>query len=511
MPQFRDTFDAAQSPQGAAFALSLGHVYNAFIVSLVPNYSVGNILYADTATTFARLAPNTTTSKKFLSQTGNGSVSAAPIWETIEAADVTDFNEAVDDRVDALIVDGAGIQTTYNDGAGTLTIASTITQYTDEMAQDAAASLIQNGTGISWSYNDGANTLTPTVTLAPFSTSNLAEGANLYFTDERAQDAVGGILTDSARVDFTYNDAANQITADLVANSVTFSFIQQIATNTLLGRATAGTGNVETITCTAAGRALIDDADAAAQRTTLGLGTAAVKNTGSSGDAVPLLNTAATWSAQLKVVYASADFRIGGSAADQKLTHSFYDNDATLKGRLLYAGANPGGSKYFGFINDAADYLAFWTLNATDIRFLPNASETVRFASGGAAYFPGVGTTASAANAFLNSGSSPANQLLRSTSSLRYKTALQDITIEEASAILALRPVSYQSLATADDARRRHIGLTAEDVAAVDSRLVHLNEKGQPESVQYERLTVMLLRVIKDLGARVAELEGRPA
>lgn len=44
-------------------------------------------------------------------------------------------------------------------------------------------------------------------------------------------------------------------------------------TNKLLGRATAGTGAVEEIDCTAAGRALLDDATAAAQCTTLGLGT----------------------------------------------------------------------------------------------------------------------------------------------------------------------------------------------------------------------------------------------
>jgi hypothetical protein len=48
------------------------------------------------------------------------------------------------------------------------------------------------------------------------------------------------------------------------------------ATDKVLGRSTSGAGAAEEIACTAAGRALIDDADAAAQRATLGLGTAAL-------------------------------------------------------------------------------------------------------------------------------------------------------------------------------------------------------------------------------------------
>ena len=51
-------------------------------------------------------------------------------------------------------------------------------------------------------------------------TSDVAEGSNLYFTDERAQDAVGTILTDSSKIDFTYNDAGNTITAT-TSSSVT--------------------------------------------------------------------------------------------------------------------------------------------------------------------------------------------------------------------------------------------------------------------------------------------------
>lgn len=43
------------------------------------------------------------------------------------------------------------------------------------------------------------------------------------------------------------------------------------ATDKVLGRVTTGSGVAEEIACTAAGRALLDDADAAAQRTTLGL------------------------------------------------------------------------------------------------------------------------------------------------------------------------------------------------------------------------------------------------
>jgi hypothetical protein len=68
-------------------------------------------------------------------------------------------------------------------------------------------------------------------------------------------------------------------TTKLGTSAVTYAKIQNVsATDKLLGRSTAGAGDVEEITCTAAGRALLDDADATAQRATLGLGTLATQS-----------------------------------------------------------------------------------------------------------------------------------------------------------------------------------------------------------------------------------------
>ncbi len=73
--------------------------------------------------------------------------------------------------------------------------------------------------------------------------------------------------------------------ASTIANSaVSYAKIQNVtATDRILGRSSAGAGVVQEITCTAAGRALLDDADAAAQRATLGLGTLATQSGTFSG------------------------------------------------------------------------------------------------------------------------------------------------------------------------------------------------------------------------------------
>ena len=74
------------------------------------------------------------------------------------------------------------------------------------------------------------------------------------------------------------NIAASSVTgtASVVGHTHTEDAIQVSATDVVVGRATGGAGACEELACTAAGRALLDDANATAQRATLGLGAAAV-------------------------------------------------------------------------------------------------------------------------------------------------------------------------------------------------------------------------------------------
>jgi hypothetical protein len=74
----------------------------------------------------------------------------------------------------------------------------------------------------------------------------------------------GEITVDTDKKTAVVHDGSTAGGFPLLRNTVS-------ATDKLLGRSTAGAGAVEEIACTAAGRALLDDATAAVQRATLGV------------------------------------------------------------------------------------------------------------------------------------------------------------------------------------------------------------------------------------------------
>lgn len=88
----------------------------------------------------------------------------------------------------------------------------------------------------------------------------------------------GGIQRSALTGDVTATAGSGATT--IANDAVTYAKMQNVsATDKILGRSTAGAGDVEEITCTAAGRALLDDAAASDQRTTLGFGTDLLRET----------------------------------------------------------------------------------------------------------------------------------------------------------------------------------------------------------------------------------------
>lgn len=65
-------------------------------------------------------------------------------------------------------------------------------------------------------YHNDARALT---WLGTRSTSDLPEGSNLYFTQERVEDVVGALFDDSSTVTFSYIDPSSSITATVVPNT----------------------------------------------------------------------------------------------------------------------------------------------------------------------------------------------------------------------------------------------------------------------------------------------------
>lgn len=124
-----------------------------------------------------------------------------------------------------------------------------------------------------------------------------------------AADLSTGIIPDARMPNLTGDVTTSEgAVATTIANgAVSLAKMANLAQDTLIGRATASTGVPETITCTAAARALLDDASAAAQRTTLGgttIGQALFTLINPGAITFPRLNADNTVTAR-----AAADFR----------------------------------------------------------------------------------------------------------------------------------------------------------------------------------------------------------
>jgi len=172
-----------------------------------------------------------------------------------------------------------------------LSLSGTTLTATGGVTDGDKGDITVSSSGASWVIDSGAVTyaklqtastnsklLGTSSTSTTFAELTLGTGLSLSGT---TLTATGGV-TDGDKGDITVSATGTSWVIDNQA--VTYAKIQNVsATDKLLGRSTAGAGSVEEIACTAAGRAILDDADASAQRTTLGLGTLATQSGTFSG------------------------------------------------------------------------------------------------------------------------------------------------------------------------------------------------------------------------------------
>ena len=87
--------------------------------------------------------------------------------------------------------------------------------YTDERVDDRVANLVSGGTGITASYNDEGNLLSLSTDFTEFSTTDIAEGTKLFFTNQRAVDALQAVVPDFTEIEV--NNIARQVAATVSA------------------------------------------------------------------------------------------------------------------------------------------------------------------------------------------------------------------------------------------------------------------------------------------------------
>ncbi|SVC47094.1 uncharacterized protein METZ01_LOCUS299948, partial [marine metagenome] len=240
---------------------------NAFAGALTGNVT-GNV--TGTVSSIANLSTSN------LSEGSNLYYTNARADARIASADTDDLSEGssnlyhtserVDDRVNALIVAGSNISKTYDDAAGTLTLAST--QLTTEQVQDVVGAMFTSNTETrgSLTYDDTDGTIDLVV-------DDMT--ANTQLSTEAVQDIVGAMFTSNTetRIGATYEDGDGTI--DLVVDDMTANTTYSAGTGLALSTTTFSLSHLglEALADPDADRIFFwDDSAGAAKFLTLGTG-----------------------------------------------------------------------------------------------------------------------------------------------------------------------------------------------------------------------------------------------
>jgi hypothetical protein len=353
-----------------------------------------------------------------------------------------------------------------------------------------------------------ADNLTPTVT----DTKDVGANA-LKFRDGYFSGTVNAVTITATNLGGTLSTAA-QPNVTSVGTLATLAVSGDFAINTNKFTVTAASGNTAVAgTLAVTGAATFSSTAAVTGNATVG-GTLAVTGTTTLSAALTYggvtLSNAVTGTGNM-VLSASPTFT--GTIIASAITASSTVSAASLAvGTAAASGSvrlpNNGKITARNAANTADfDLLLLTTSNELQ---LGDAARAMNFV-GSFAFFNSIGTTASAANAFLDGGA--ANSLLRSTSSLRYKDDISEYGVERAQRVVFnTKAILFTSTAESDNPERHFVGFGAEQVWSIPGegkRYVHLDQQGRPDGVAYASYVVPLTVIANDHERRLRALEGR--